>query len=325
MMMRRRFLEASLAGLGAGALAWGAAAAVAGAARADPPATRGDANDIKNRMALELKQAAKSFPFPLTIVPGQDALATFERLKAVGRGAPVVLGGDESFVRMAEDLTMTTAQPETLHAPTPRTPTPQEILEKAATYLTLDEALNSSSAETRRMMRHAIEENLKSVPPEKRAQFAALSATLDEKEEVAPELGEWPRIAEPPSAPLVSAYDVLTGRWLERVYIATLPTSDASEAPAWLRWGGWNGCPAPEVHVQALREWREAYGAELVAISGDVLELRVARRPRTKDQALTLARLVYRYCPDSVDQGTLTLAPLAAGFMRDSWWGFWWD
>lgn len=175
------------------------------------------------------------------------------------------------------------------------------------------------------MMRCAIADNLENVPPEKRAQLAALQANLDEEVEPTAELGEWPRIPEPPSAPLFSARDVLTDHWLKRVYIATLPTSDATEAPAWLRWGGWNACPAPKIHVKALREWHEAYGAELVAICGDVLELRVARRPKTKDQALRLARLVYRYCPDSVDQGTQTLAPLAAGFMKDSWWGFWWD
>jgi hypothetical protein len=77
--------------------------------------------------------------------------------------------------------------------------------------------------------------------------------------------------------------------------------------------------------VKALREWRDAYGAEVVALCGDVLELRVKRRPKTREQALTLARQIYRYCPDSVDQGTETLAPLAAIFMTSDWWWLWWD
>ena len=62
-------------------------------------------------------------------------------------------------------------------------------------------------------------------------------------------------------------------------------------------------CPPPAFHVAALRAWRERYGAELVGLGADVMNLRVARRPATRDEALELARAQYVYCSDIIDQG----------------------
>jgi hypothetical protein len=89
--------------------------------------------------------------------------------------------------------------------------------------------------------------------------------------------------------------------------------------------GGWNACPAPEYHVAALPSWHERYGAELVAIGGDVIELRVSRRPAGRIEALTLAREMYLYDEDIVSQGTETFAMLAATLMASDWWFFRWD
>ncbi|HSG35259.1 MAG TPA: DUF4253 domain-containing protein, partial [Sphingomonadaceae bacterium] len=97
------------------------------------------------------------------------------------------------------------------------------------------------------------------------------------------------------------------------------------EVPAYLRWGGWNACPPPEVHVAALRSWNERYGAELVGISGDALNLRVSSRPQTKEEATELAFEQFYYCADIVDQGVGTIANLAATLEAQDWWFFWWD
>ena len=111
----------------------------------------------------------------------------------------------------------------------------------------------------------------------------------------------------------------------DKVHVALFPLDDWTAIPAHLAWGGWNECPAPELHVVAWRSWRERYGAELVGLSIDTLNLRVAHRPQSRDEALQLAREQFIYCTDIVEQGVGSLGHLAAYLMADNWWYFWWD
>jgi hypothetical protein len=138
-----------------------------------------------------------------------------------------------------------------------------------------------------------------------------------------PPVGEWP--AEPsPSVGLTVAMKYgLT--FMPNVYISLIPTDDWTTVPAHLRWGGWNDCPRAEYHVAALRSWRDRFGAELIGLSADRMDLRVARRPDTREQALELAREHYASCSDIVDQAEGTLSPLAVSLITDDWWNFWWD
>jgi hypothetical protein len=144
------------------------------------------------------------------------------------------------------------------------------------------------------------------------------------KEPQPPPVGDWPSEVEA-SPGLAVASDPLTGKPLPKVHVAVLPTDDWTTIPAHLNWGGWNACPHPEYHVAALRSWRDRFGAELVGLSHDTMNLTVARRPGTREAALELAREHYAYCSDIVDQGTGTLASLAASLASDDWWFFWWD
>lgn len=138
-----------------------------------------------------------------------------------------------------------------------------------------------------------------------------------------PEVGEWPK--EPPWSPgLQVAFDI-NGNVHPRLHVLLIPTDDGTSVPAYLRWGGWNACPPPEYHVAALRSWRDRYGAELIGLSADVMNLRVTRRPSSREEALSLAREQYDYCSDNVDQGSGTLAGHAATLMASDWWYFWWD
>ncbi len=138
------------------------------------------------------------------------------------------------------------------------------------------------------------------------------------------EVGEWPATP-PPATPAFSMTYDHRGDALAKVNILIVPTDDPTTVPAHLQWGGWNECPAPEYHVAALRSWRDRYGAEIVALSRDVMGLRVQRRPETRDEALALAREIFAYCPDIVLQGTGTLSALAATLMVSDLWEFWWD
>jgi Domain of unknown function (DUF4253) len=118
---------------------------------------------------------------------------------------------------------------------------------------------------------------------------------------------------------------MIGGRPLPKVHIVTLPTTQSWEVPAWLRWGNWNGCPPAAYHCAALRDWQARFGAELVAINHDTINIRVKRRPADRAEALALAREHYAYCPDTVDQGMDTIEALAALLLVSDWWFFWWD
>lgn len=270
-----------------------------------------------------------SVPFERIEVSGRDALAAWERLKREGRGWPVVVGGDEDLTFMA-DLWASGGQrsPSEILASAERLRHPEDLRDlrareaaegEAATRRMLAEGDRAFDTPSLRMFETGPDGRTRQLSPaEIRERY---EASLEPQE---PEIGQWPSQAYP-STGLSVASDVLTSKPLDRVHILRLPTAEAAVVPAVLLWGGWNACPAPEYHVAALRSWRERYGAELIGLSGDVMNLRIERHPTTRQEAIDLAREQFLYCEDIVSQGTETLAPLAAMLMQDPWWFFWWD
>ncbi len=116
------------------------------------------------------------------------------------------------------------------------------------------------------------------------------------------------------------------GRPAAGVWIALVPTTSPWEALAHLRFGGWNECPDAEVHVAMQRDWHRRFGAEVVCVSGDTIEFRVAEPPLERDAALQLAREQFVYSGgDLVYQGTETLNALAASLLGAGTWFVWWD
>lgn len=53
-----------------------------------------------------------AFPYPLITVPGEEALATWERLLAEERGMPVILGGDEDLAAHLDQHSIKGRKPE---------------------------------------------------------------------------------------------------------------------------------------------------------------------------------------------------------------------
>jgi hypothetical protein len=255
----------------------GAALAVAGIGRSVSAAEPG-AEERERRAAEVRRKAIAAFPFERVETSGERALATWQELRTAGRGAPVVLGDDESTARLTSAFDPTSADSGTV----------ADTLSKAE-RVRYPEDLAAPGAQP-------------------------------------PPLGEWPAQIEPlPGPGLTVAYKIGSAVPLQKVHIGLFPTNDWTTVPAHLRWGGWNDCPEPEIHVAALRSWRDRFGAELVGLGPDVMNLRVGRRPKTRADALELAREQYLYCNDIVDQGTGTLSRLAAALMADDWWYFWWD
>ena len=137
------------------------------------------------------------------------------------------------------------------------------------------------------------------------------------------EVGEWPAEMPEPVG-FSAAFLPGTETHLPRVYIVLILTDDPTTVPAHLHWGNFNGCLLAPYHVAALRNWRDRYGAELVALGNDTLELRVARKPATREEALELARVHNAYCGEFQNHG-MTLSAMAASLMVQDWWQFWWD
>ena len=230
------------------------------------------------------------FPFEVVETSGANALAKWEELKKAGRGVPVIVGNDFRDVAHVFD------------------PGNAGVVEGMSVSESLVAARAIRFPEDFLKMRREAEADI----PE------------DELAELQPEQGEWP--VETPASPGLSvSYDVLTGQAHPCVYIVLVPTDDPTTIPAHLRWGNFNGCPSPEYHVAALRHWRDRYGAELVGMDLGTLNVRVTRKPGTREEALDLARLQYDYCSDIVDQGVESISALAAMLMAHEWWYFWWD
>lgn len=141
---------------------------------------------------------------------------------------------------------------------------------------------------------------------------------------VLPPEGRWPDKPQP-SHRFSTPFHILTGKPHKELAVALVPTPRSWEVPAHLAFGGWNECPGDETHVAVLSHWNRLYGAEVLAMTSDVLELFVARPPTTRDEATAVARDVYVYCPDTVDQGVETIQNLASLMLNGSAWYFWWD
>lgn len=108
--------------------------------------------------------------------------------------------------------------------------------------------------------------------------------------------------------------------------LALIEAAHGWEVPARLAWSGAvNYDLSGAQHLSVLRRWGQRYGANLLTLGFDTIELLVERPPVGKDEALAVAREQFAYCPDIVWQGVGTIGSLAATQARSSLWYFWWD
>lgn len=155
--------------------------------------------------------------------------------------------------------------------------------------------------------------------------FASRKSDYEERFDAPEQMDIHPEGASPMTL-LTVGYDH-SGKSHEEVFIATVPTSDSTLIPLFLRYGNWNDCPPPHVHVAIARHWKESFGAEIVTLTADVIEfiLPGARAPSDEAAAMKLATEQYLYCSDIVEQGVGSIATLAAALRKSTRWYFWWD
>lgn len=108
------------------------------------------------------------------------------------------------------------------------------------------------------------------------------------------------------------------------ILLVTLPVEQPWQIFRLLPIGGWNCCPEAGLIETFCRQLYEKFGARPAAISADTLELVPARRP-TAEEALELAKQMYMFCPDIVEQGVGSIRALADTLTKSDVWYFWWD
>ncbi len=255
-------------------------------------------------------------------VDGADAIEQWAALRALVEQTgcwPVLLGDDESVEEHLEILSYAQELPVQ--------PVPREM----TLWPPLRLAPESSPAypdppppQWKQTTASIIEAGLNLDPAMWLHERLAMTRPDEEEDEVEwPPRGKWPDVR--PATQFTIPFHYETGEPLPATHIALLPTTTGWHAPAILRYGGWNECPEPHEHVCMMKHWYERYGAEVVGMAFDTIEMQVARPPRSSDEALQLAFEQYAYCSDIVDQGADSLDHLAALLLGGTVWYFWWD
>lgn len=235
------------------------------------------------------QRALDAFPYRQITVPGSSALKEWIKLRVAGNGWPVIVGDRRELTRVAEQFSWN------------------------------DPAVNPSASAPDRSVAQILEAARSVRLPDDLMRLQG----MDAGDAHMPPQGS---LTEPPAEPRgLEIIRELGGEFVPEVSILEIPTDKSYEVPAYLKWGNWNACPPPEVHVAVLRSWHERFGVEVVGISGDSMDLFVLRPPSTFGEAMKLALEEYTYCNDMIDQGAGTVSRRAAELMADPWWDLWWD
>jgi len=140
------------------------------------------------------------------------------------------------------------------------------------------------------------------------------------------EAGVWPEDEYTPTHELrICIDDSKLNTLLNEVVIANVTCEESWLLPIYLGFGGWNNCPQAFEHSAVLRYWNKKYGAKLVSMDTSTIEVMVDCPVVSQEDALSLARDQYVYCPDIVRQGYGTVESLACSLIGSSVWSFWWD
>lgn len=117
-----------------------------------------------------------------------------------------------------------------------------------------------------------------------------------------------------------SVLDPVLGVPVLDVAIALLPIGRSADAPAWLAFGNWRGCPEPAVHVAMLRRLEELAHVELVAITADRIELRVVSPPTDESARDHIAELLARWDEAAFARERATIASWSATLVTSRSW-----
>jgi Domain of unknown function (DUF4253) len=100
----------------------------------------------------------------------------------------------------------------------------------------------------------------------------------------------------------------------------------AADVPAIVGWqGAVNYCPTPAPLSAVLRSWEDRFGARLIHLGFDRIDLLVERPVLTQEGALAVAAEHFAFCLDNVGQGPGAIRRYATDLPGAPIWSFWWD
>jgi hypothetical protein len=92
---------------------------------------------------------------------------------------------------------------------------------------------------------------------------------------------------------------------------------------------GWTGTVNTSANAAmltvVLRSWEERFGATVLRVGFDSLDLLVERPVTSGQEAFAVAAEHFALCSDNVYQGAGSIREYAAELPGAAWWAFWWD
>ncbi|MFE5588097.1 DUF4253 domain-containing protein [Kitasatospora sp. NPDC056531] len=153
----------------------------------------------------------------------------------------------------------------------------------------------------------------------------------EEFETLAPYGAAWPGLAPAATVPDGAADAEARGlagvlQSVKGVRLGLVRASSGAEA---LVACGWSGPVNHENDIAkiaaVLADWERRFGAQVVEVGFDTLQLSLAVPPATLAEALPLAAEHAAFCPDQIHQGAGTLTAYAEQLVGSHHWYFWWD
>lgn len=136
----------------------------------------------------------------------------------------------------------------------------------------------------------------------------------------------FPGLAAPsPDSPRTPATEAALASLEDDLGLLLVPATRPADVLLALAWDGACNYDLNGGQLSAiLRTWEERYDTIPVGIGAGSLTLAV-RRPPTGELAMRVAAEHFALCPDSVDQGALSIRALAASISGAPVWSLWWD
>ncbi|SFB60109.1 protein of unknown function [Amycolatopsis marina] len=108
--------------------------------------------------------------------------------------------------------------------------------------------------------------------------------------------------------------------------LGLIETERPADVPALLGWAGMINTTDDVAAVSAvLRSWEERFGAVLIALGFDSLELSVAAPPKSRDHSLALAAEHRAFCLENFTGQPGGMREFGADLAGRRRWRFWWD
>ncbi|WP_190820985.1 DUF4253 domain-containing protein [Saccharopolyspora pogona] len=130
---------------------------------------------------------------------------------------------------------------------------------------------------------------------------------------------------------LLADPDVLANQQLPRFIdadtrLALVPVQRGADVLTALGWSGAANHVSRTAGLSAMaRSWEERFGARLLRLGPDRLDLSVAAPPQDPDHAAAVAAEHWTFCPDRIIQETGTIGAYAQEIRGRRTWSFWWE